>query len=410
MKLVCLNTELAGREFVVTGNRFTIGRAPDCDVVFDQGSVSRNHAMISLEKGRYILRDIKSLNGVSVEGKKVDEAPIGPGQVFAVGDVQVQLVFDPPPMPEPTHAVGAAAPPAGPDPAPASPSLPTATGSAPPGPAPVNSLFQAAAPVAPSPAAELPARAREGLGASGYTIAALLVIVLAGLYLFYPRGNEAGPKPYSFAVKMKRNEQRALYMPKLYDPETVEVSEEDVLKVNPLSERILVLEAKGAGSVVVAMRRLNRRPMQVNVIVRGVIQDEMEELRFRQLSDDQRLTEAESCVVRAANLRRTQLYEAIRLYRKAEVLLKPLMTKPLIYHETRRHLKAAERELEEAWKDLRFQYTQLVRTADLVGARTKLMLMHQLIPDEADWRRQVVGLYLQELDKEIERQSRKQKK
>ena len=421
MKLVCLNTELAGKEFVVTSDRFIIGRSPECDVTFDQGSVSRNHAQVALEKGRYIIRDLKSLNGVQVGGKKVDESPIGPGQIVSVGDVQVQIVFDAPPMP----ASGTQTLPSDSTDTPASPDAPASADAAQgpdvpgnlpapvaaagtPGPS-VQDLFQAAPQAPPEPQAQAEARPAAGAGISAwaYGMFALAVLALAAAYILLPQAGGSS-QTYSFHVKMKRNEQRAIFMPQLYQADSISLSEEGIVKVQGLSPRILVIEALAAGAVDVRLRQRRGQAMTVKVIIRGAIPDPDEDMEFRQIRDEQRLESARENVVRAEALQqRTRLYQAIGLYRKALALLKPLPMKPPVYHQAREQLKQTEKELEDKWKDLRFQYTQLIETQDLERAKATLMLMRDLIPDEKDWRRQVVELYLQELDKEIDRQERK---
>ena len=410
MKLVCLNTELAGKEFVAVSDRFTIGRSPECDVTFDQGSVSRNHAQIALEKGRYIIRDLKSLNGVQVDGKKVDESPIGPGQLVLIGDVQVQIVFDPPPLPSPGMETTPSDEPRPSEEATADPgNLPAPV--APPGePGPsVQELFQAAAQAPPEPEAESsapPAPRPSGRGTWGYALFVVVVLGLAAAYILRPQTGDSS-HTFSFHVKMKRNEQRAVFMPRLYQPDSVAVSEEGIVKVQAFSPRILVIEALAAGAVILNMKQRRGRPMTVKVIIRGAIPDPDEEFEFRQIRDEQRVESARENFVRAEALRHTRLYQAIGFYRKALVLLKPLPLKPEIRRQAREGLKDAEKELEAKWKVLRDQYTQLIKTSDLDRAKATLMLMRNLIPDEKDWRRQVVDLYLQELDKEIDRQERR---
>lgn len=53
------------------GRVATLGRAPESDVVLNLPSVSRNHARIFLEGGRYWIKDLDSANGTKVNGKKI---------------------------------------------------------------------------------------------------------------------------------------------------------------------------------------------------------------------------------------------------------------------------------------------------------------------------------------------------
>ncbi|MEM9704096.1 MAG: FHA domain-containing protein [Planctomycetota bacterium] len=69
------------------------GRHPDCDVM-PQGSakVSRRHCCVAEASGKVRVRDLGSLNGTWVNGKRVNrEAPLEPGDVLRVGDVGYKL-------------------------------------------------------------------------------------------------------------------------------------------------------------------------------------------------------------------------------------------------------------------------------------------------------------------------------
>jgi pSer/pThr/pTyr-binding forkhead associated (FHA) protein len=63
----------------------TIGRLKENDIVIDNLSVSRLHARILLEGERVFLEDQGSGNGCVVNGRRVDRAPIGPGDAIHIG-------------------------------------------------------------------------------------------------------------------------------------------------------------------------------------------------------------------------------------------------------------------------------------------------------------------------------------
>lgn len=54
----------------------TVGRQEGVSIFVDHHSVSRRHAEISYANGRYVLRDLKSKNGTTINGKKVEPGSI----------------------------------------------------------------------------------------------------------------------------------------------------------------------------------------------------------------------------------------------------------------------------------------------------------------------------------------------
>jgi pSer/pThr/pTyr-binding forkhead associated (FHA) protein len=70
----------------------TIGRALDNDIVLNDASVSRHHAIIEPRNGAYVIRDQDSQNGTWLAGNRVGEATLGAGTTVRLGDVT--LTFD----------------------------------------------------------------------------------------------------------------------------------------------------------------------------------------------------------------------------------------------------------------------------------------------------------------------------
>ncbi|HEY6730757.1 MAG TPA: FHA domain-containing protein [Solirubrobacterales bacterium] len=70
-----------------------IGRCETADICLDDPSVSRRHAMIAAEPGKppRVLDD-RSLNGVLVNGRKVDFAVLEPGDELAIGRYRLYLL------------------------------------------------------------------------------------------------------------------------------------------------------------------------------------------------------------------------------------------------------------------------------------------------------------------------------
>ena len=64
---------------------FHIGREPGCEVEVADSHVSRRHAEVSLVGGEWLIRDLQSSNGLLVEGRRADRAPIGNGLEITLG-------------------------------------------------------------------------------------------------------------------------------------------------------------------------------------------------------------------------------------------------------------------------------------------------------------------------------------
>lgn len=74
------------------GGRLTLGRAPSCELVFADDTVSRRHAALRLEPdGRWRLCDLGSLNGTWVNGRRVYDAEVVPGDEVALGEATFRL-------------------------------------------------------------------------------------------------------------------------------------------------------------------------------------------------------------------------------------------------------------------------------------------------------------------------------
>jgi hypothetical protein len=69
----------------------TIGRDLDNDIILDDRRVSRQHAQLRRRYGQYVLYDLDSTGGTTVNGRPVREAPLETGDVIAFAGVQVRF-------------------------------------------------------------------------------------------------------------------------------------------------------------------------------------------------------------------------------------------------------------------------------------------------------------------------------
>lgn len=85
-----------GQIFELPGERTVLGRLPNCQIVLDNGAVSRTHAQILESHGAYYLEDLRSRNGTLLNGESVQ----GRGRVELhahdrIGVCEVELEFIP---------------------------------------------------------------------------------------------------------------------------------------------------------------------------------------------------------------------------------------------------------------------------------------------------------------------------
>lgn len=84
-RLVMLEGSSAGQKFRL-GERTTLGRGGDCDVVVDDREVSRSHcAVIRGADGHYVVEDLGSRNGTFVNGERTERGPLTFGDKIRLG-------------------------------------------------------------------------------------------------------------------------------------------------------------------------------------------------------------------------------------------------------------------------------------------------------------------------------------
>jgi hypothetical protein len=77
---------LDGKRIVVGSTGATLGRSRQCDVVLDDPNVSRQHAEIRPRGGSWVLNDLGSTNGSTLNGRRIDHAEVlKPGDEIKLG-------------------------------------------------------------------------------------------------------------------------------------------------------------------------------------------------------------------------------------------------------------------------------------------------------------------------------------
>jgi hypothetical protein len=74
-----------GEEFILDAHKITIGRDPHCDIFLNDMTVSREHAIITIDGNTIRVQDDDSLNGTWVDGEVVTSAELQPGSLLQIG-------------------------------------------------------------------------------------------------------------------------------------------------------------------------------------------------------------------------------------------------------------------------------------------------------------------------------------
>jgi predicted component of type VI protein secretion system len=96
LKLVVLSEGMTGRTLALTADKTTIGRTEDNTFPVAESSVSSHHCEVLLRGSEVLVRDLSSTNGTFINGEKVTESVLKPGQVLRLGQLVMRLESDAP--------------------------------------------------------------------------------------------------------------------------------------------------------------------------------------------------------------------------------------------------------------------------------------------------------------------------
>jgi pSer/pThr/pTyr-binding forkhead associated (FHA) protein len=83
-----------GVTFPLEGDQLTIGRDSSNGVAVNDPEVSRKHARLSFQGGKYVIDDLGSTNGTFVNGQRIaGPVVLKPGDVVSLGE-QIVLMYD----------------------------------------------------------------------------------------------------------------------------------------------------------------------------------------------------------------------------------------------------------------------------------------------------------------------------
>jgi predicted component of type VI protein secretion system len=141
-QLIMRSGPTPGAAFTLEGDQMTIGRDSTNEIVINDAEVSRRHARLTFQGGKYVLEDLGSTNGTFVNGQRLaGPRVLKTGEVVSFGE-QIVLVFEAVSLDPGATMVSprAAAVPAAPRPVAVPPPPADYAGSVPANPAPLSAI------------------------------------------------------------------------------------------------------------------------------------------------------------------------------------------------------------------------------------------------------------------------------
>ncbi|HUT12192.1 MAG TPA: FHA domain-containing protein [Thermoguttaceae bacterium] len=87
-----------------------VGRRESCDIVLRFSNVSAHHCQLTINGGYWQVRDLNSRNGTKVNGMRVKEKRVDPGDVLSIAKHKYEVLYSPaelgavgPPPPDTTE-------------------------------------------------------------------------------------------------------------------------------------------------------------------------------------------------------------------------------------------------------------------------------------------------------------------
>jgi pSer/pThr/pTyr-binding forkhead associated (FHA) protein len=94
VNLVLFKKSGESKNFTLPSAVTVVGRRQDCDLCVPLMVVSRRHCELNQDQGQLRLRDLGSRNGTFVNGRRVEETQLNPGDEIQIGPVKFGVQID----------------------------------------------------------------------------------------------------------------------------------------------------------------------------------------------------------------------------------------------------------------------------------------------------------------------------
>ncbi|MFL5356078.1 sigma 54-interacting transcriptional regulator [Archangium sp.] len=92
LKLLVLSGAEAGRSHALERGEYVVGKAPTCDIVLSDKTISRQHLKLEVREAHVLAIDLESRNGSFCEGLRFNQLELRPGIVITLGTTELKLV------------------------------------------------------------------------------------------------------------------------------------------------------------------------------------------------------------------------------------------------------------------------------------------------------------------------------
>jgi pSer/pThr/pTyr-binding forkhead associated (FHA) protein len=96
--------------YPITGAMVNIGRHPENNLVIEDPYISRNHAQLRLVRDQYVLFDLGSTSGTFVNGIKIKQHLLAPGDLILFAGIPVVFGLEAQQPPDQDQGLGNTAP------------------------------------------------------------------------------------------------------------------------------------------------------------------------------------------------------------------------------------------------------------------------------------------------------------
>jgi len=90
-KLVVLSEGFTGLTCELKADKTTVGRLEDNSFQVAEPSISSHHCELTQRGAELLVKDLNSTNGTFINGEKVAEAVLKPGQILRLGQVEMRF-------------------------------------------------------------------------------------------------------------------------------------------------------------------------------------------------------------------------------------------------------------------------------------------------------------------------------